>query len=135
VARYLKEKNPDILVIGVDPEGSILGGREEVFTYQVEGIGYDFIPGVLDRDLVDRWIYVNDRDCFRMARRLIREEGLLVGGSSGAAIWATLEALTLYPAAKTVLTLLPDSIRNYLSKFVSDDWMREHGFLESDSDA
>jgi cystathionine beta-synthase/cysteine synthase A len=134
VARYLKEKNPDILIIGVDPEGSILGGREEVFTYQVEGIGYDFIPGVLDRDLVDRWIYVNDRDSFRMARRLIREEGLLVGGSSGSAIWATLEALKLYPEAKTVLTLLPDSIRNYLTKFVSDDWMREQGFLEVDSD-
>jgi cystathionine beta-synthase/cysteine synthase A len=133
VARYLKEKNPDILIIGVDPEGSILGGREEVFTYQVEGIGYDFIPGVLDRDLVDRWIYVNDRDSFRMARRLIREEGLLVGGSSGSAIWATLEASKLYPEAETVLALLPDSIRNYLTKFVSDDWMREQGFLEVDS--
>ena len=134
-ARYLKEKNPDILIIGVDPEGSILGGREEVFTYQVEGIGYDFIPGVLDRDLVDRWIYVNDRDSFEMARRLIREEGLLVGGSSGSAIWATLEALKLYPEAKTVLTLLPDSIRHYLTKFVSDDWMREQGFLDADSEA
>ena len=134
-ARYLKEKNPEILIIGVDPEGSILGGREEVFTYQVEGIGYDFIPGVLDRDLVDRWIYVNDQDSFRMARRLIQEEGLLVGGSSGSAIWATLEAVKLYPEAKKVLTLLPDSIRNYLTKFVSDDWMREQGFLEPDAEA
>ncbi len=135
VARYLKEKNPEILIIGVDPEGSILGGREEVFTYQVEGIGYDFIPGVLDGELVDRWIYVNDRDSFRMARRLIREEGLLVGGSSGSAIWATLEAVKLYPEAKKVLTILPDSIRNYLTKFVSDDWMREQGFLEPDDEA
>ncbi len=134
VARYLKEKNPEILVVGVDPEGSILGGREDVFTYQVEGIGYDFIPGVLDRDLVDRWIYVSDRDSFRMARRLIQEEGLLVGGSSGSAIWATLEAVKLYPEAKKVLTLLPDSIRNYLTKFVSDDWMQQQGFLESDSE-
>lgn len=134
VARYLKEKNPDILVVGVDPEGSILGGREDVFTYQVEGIGYDFIPGVLDRDLVDRWIYVGDQDSFRMARRLIQEEGLLVGGSSGSAIWATLEAVKLYPEAKKVLTLLPDSIRNYLTKFVSDDWMQQQGFLESDSE-
>ena len=135
VARYLKEKNPEILIIGVDPEGSVLGGREDVFTYQVEGIGYDFIPGVLDRDLVDRWIYVNDRDSFRMARRLIREEGLLVGGSSGSAIWATLEAVKLYPEAKKVLTLLPDSIRNYMSKFVSDEWMREQEFLEPEAEA
>lgn len=134
VARYLKEKNPEILVVGVDPEGSILGGREDVFTYQVEGIGYDFIPGVLDRDLVDHWIYVSDQDSFRMARRLIQEEGLLVGGSSGSAIWATLEAVKLYPEAKKVLTLLPDSIRNYLTKFVSDDWMQQQGFLESDSE-
>jgi len=130
IARYLKEKNPDILIVGVDPEGSILGGRTEVATYHVEGIGYDFIPGVLDRDLVDAWIYVNDRDSFQMARRLIREEGLLVGGSSGSAVWAALEAINLYPATQKVLVILPDSIRNYLSKFVNDDWMREHGFLD-----
>jgi cysteine synthase A len=135
VARYLKEKNPEILIIGVDPEGSILGGRQEVFTYQVEGIGYDFIPGVLDRDLVDHWIYVNDRDSFRTARRLIREEGLLVGGSSGSAVWATLEAVKLFPQTRRALTILPDSIRNYLTKFVSDDWMREQGFLQADDQA
>jgi cysteine synthase A len=129
VARFLKEKNPDLLVIGVDPEGSILGGRDEVFTYQVEGIGYDFIPEVLDRDLVDRWIYVNDRDSFRMARRLIREEGLLVGGSSGTAVCAMLEAARHYPQVEKAVAILPDSIRNYLSKFVSDEWMRQHGFL------
>ncbi len=134
VARYLKEKNPDILVVGVDPEGSILGGCDEVHSYQVEGIGYDFIPGVLDRSLVDHWIYVNDRDSFRFARRLIREEGLLVGGSSGSAVWGMLEAVKLYPRVKTALTLLPDSIRNYLTKFVSDDWMREHGFLGGDGE-
>ena len=128
VARYLKEKNPQILVIGVDPEGSILGGRDEVCTYQVEGIGYDFIPDVLDRSLVDAWIYANDSDSFSMARRLIREEGLLVGGSSGTAVWALLEAIKMYPEVRKALVLLPDSIRNYLSKFVSDDWMQEHGF-------
>jgi cystathionine beta-synthase/cysteine synthase A len=130
VARYLKEKNPDILVIGVDPEGSILGGRTEVATYQVEGIGYDFIPEVLDLDLVDDWVYVNDRDSFSMARRLIREEGLLVGGSSGTAVWALLEVLQRYPKVEKALVILPDSIRNYLTKFVSDDWMRENGFLD-----
>ncbi len=130
VARYLKERKSDILIIGVDPEGSILGGRSEVKTYDVEGIGYDFIPTVLDRELVDRWIYVSDRDSFQMARRLIREEGLLVGGSSGSAVWAALEAAKLHPEAKKILTLLPDSIRNYLSKFVDDSWMRKRGYLE-----
>ena len=128
VARYLKEKNPEILIIGVDPEGSILGGRDEVCTYQVEGIGYDFIPEVLDRSLVDAWIYANDSDSFLTARRLIREEGLLVGGSSGTAVWALLEAIKKYPEVRRALVLLPDSIRNYLSKFVSDKWMQEHGF-------
>jgi cystathionine beta-synthase len=130
VARYLKERNPEIVVIGVDPEGSILGGRDEVSTYEVEGIGYDFIPDVLDRGLVDEWVYVNDRDSFRVARRLIREEGLLVGGSSGTATWAMLEVLPRYPETRKALVLLPDSIRNYLSKFVSDEWMREKGFLD-----
>ncbi len=130
VARYLKEKKPEILIIGVDPEGSILGGRTEVKTYDVEGIGYDFIPAALDRDLVDRWIYVNDRDSFLMARRLIREEGLLVGGSSGTAVWATFEAIKLYPEAKKILVILPDSIRNYLTKFVSDEWMQERGYMK-----
>ena len=129
VAQYLKERKPEIVVVGVDPEGSILGGREEVGTYQVEGIGYDFIPGVLDRDLVDRWVYVSDRDSFQMARRVIREEGLLVGGSSGTAVWAALEVLPEYPEVRKALILLPDSIRNYLTKFVSDAWMKEHGFL------
>ena len=133
VARYLKERKPEILIIGVDPEGSILGGRSELKTYEVEGIGYDFVPAVLDRDLVDRWIYVNDRESFTMAWRLIREEGLLVGGSSGSAVWAMLEASKLYPEAKKILTLLPDSIRNYLTKFVADDWMRQHGFLEEEA--
>ncbi len=130
VARYLKERNPEIVIVGVDPEGSVLGGGDEVFPYQVEGIGYDFIPGVLDRSVVDHWIYVGDEESFRMARRLIREEGLLVGGSSGTAVWAMLEALKEYPDVKRALVVLPDSIRNYLSKFVSDGWMAEHGFSD-----
>ena len=130
VARYLKERKPGIVIVGVDPEGSILGGRDEVGTYQVEGIGYDFIPDVLDRDLINAWVYCNDRDSFRMARRLIREEGLLVGGSSGSAVWGMLEVLPRYPETRKALVLLPDSIRNYMSKFVSDDWMRENGFLD-----
>ncbi len=132
VARYLKERNPAIVVVGVDPEGSILGGRSEVKSYQVEGIGYDFIPDVLDRELVDEWVYVDDRSSFLMARRLIREEGLLVGGSSGSAVHGMLEALDRRPDTRRALVLLPDSIRNYLSKFVSDEWMRQHGFLDGD---
>lgn len=129
VARLLKEKNPKIKIIGVDPEGSILGGRTEVKTYKVEGIGYDFIPDVLDRGLVDDWIYINDEVCFDYARRLIREEGLLVGGSSGGAVWALLEAVKMYPETKKALVILPDGIRNYMSKFASDEWMRENGFM------
>ena len=130
IARYLKEKNPNIKIVGVDPEGSVLGGRDEVGTYQVEGIGYDFIPDVLDRYLVAEWIYCNDHDSFHMARRLIREEGLLVGGSSGSAVWGLLEAVKLFPDAKKAITILPDSIRNYMSKFVNDGWMKEYGFLD-----
>jgi cysteine synthase A len=131
-AKYLKEKNPKVKIVGIDPEGSILGGRDEVFTYLVEGIGYDFIPEVLTYDDIDEWIYSNDRDSFLMARRLIREEGLLVGGSSGAAVWGLLEAIKRTPGVGKALTILPDSIRNYLTKFVSDDWMREHGFLDEE---
>jgi cystathionine beta-synthase/cysteine synthase A len=130
VAKYLKEKNPKIKVVGVDPEGSVLGGRKDVSTYQVEGIGYDFVPEVLEYDHIDEWIYTNDRDSLRMARRLIREEGLLVGGSSGSAVCGLLEAVRATPGVRKALTILPDSIRNYLSKFVSDAWMREHGFQD-----
>ncbi len=133
VARRLKEANPDIQIVGADPFGSILGGGDEIFAYQVEGIGYDFFPEVLDNSLVDRYIKTDDASSFRMARRLIQEEGLLVGGSSGAVLNAALEAATGLEAGQRCLCILPDSIRNYMSKFLLDDWMQEQGFAEPEA--
>jgi len=132
VARVIKRELPHVQVIGVDPEGSILAGPGEIKSYKVEGIGYDFIPDVLDRGLVDRWIKSNDRDSFRVARQLIRQEGLLVGGSSGSAVWAAMQVAAGMQAGQRVVVILPDSIRNYLSKFVDDRWMRQQGFLKAD---
>ena len=128
VAKRLKESILNIEVVGVDPIGSILGGGSEVNTYQVEGIGYDFFPDVLDNTLVDRYIKTNDQDAFTMARRLILEEGLLIGGSSGSVVWGAIEAARDLGHDKNVLVILPDSIRNYLSKFVNDEWMTTNGF-------
>ena len=132
VARVVKAEVPGAQVVGVDPEGSILAGPGEIKSYKVEGIGYDFIPDVLDRSLVDRWIKSNDRDSFRVARQLIRQEGLLIGGSSGSAVWAALQVARELGAGKRVVVILPDSIRNYLTKFVDDRWMRQQGFLKAD---
>lgn len=129
VAKKIKEKNPNIQIIGVDPYGSILGGGTEVCTYLVEGIGYDFIPNVLDNSLVDEYIKVNDKDSFQTARRLIKEEGLLVGGSSGSAMWGTLQAAKRLKPGEKCVVLLPDGIRNYLTKFVDDEWMKKNNLL------
>lgn len=129
LARRLKEHNPAIQIIGVDPVGSILGGGDQITPYLVEGIGYDFFPEVLDNCLVDRYIKTEDKASFQMARRLIHEEGLLVGGTSGAAMCAALQAARCLNHDQNCLVILPDSIRNYMSKFASDTWMAEHKML------
>lgn len=134
VAKRLKEKLPQIKIIGADPYGSILGGGTDIHPYLVEGIGYDFIPNVLNNQLIDEYIKVNDKDSFITAKRLIREEGLLIGGSSGTAVWAALQAAKKLKKGQKCLVILPDSIRNYLTKFVDDKWMRENGFQIKNED-
>jgi cysteine synthase A len=130
VAKRIKEMAPHVKIIGVDPFGSILGGGTDIYPYLVEGIGYDFFPKVLDNTLVDEYIKVDDKNSFITARRLIREEGLLVGGSSGSAVWAALQVAPALKKGERCVVVLPDSIRNYMSKFMDDKWMREHGFLD-----
>ena len=128
LAKRLKEEYPNIKVIGVDPYGSILGGGKEIYPYKVEGIGYDFFPAVLNNEIIDEYIKVNDEDSFKTAKQLIREEGLLVGGSSGTATFAALKAAQQLEINQNCLIILPDSIRNYLSKFVNDEWMKKNNF-------
>ena len=128
VAKKMKEKNPKIQIIGADPYGSILGGGDDVYPYKVEGIGYDFFPDVLDNSLVDKYIKVADQDSFTMARRLIKDEGILCGGSSGTVLWAALEAAKELKSDQKCLCIFADGIRNYMGKFVQDKWMTENNF-------
>jgi cystathionine beta-synthase len=130
VAKYLKSQNPGIQVVGADPEGSIYTQPDNMHTYKVEGVGEDFWPGTFDPTLVDEWVKVTDKDSFTAARRLTREEGILIGGSGGLAVHAALEtARRIDDPDALLVVLLPDSGRGYLSKIYNDDWMRENGFL------
>ena len=129
MARALKQRKPDLLVVGADPEGSLFSGGE-AHPYLVEGIGEDFWPETLDPKVVDRWVRVSDRDSLLMARRITREEGILVGGSSGTAVWAALEVAREMDEGTNIVVILPDTGRNYLSKLYSDTWMLQHGFVE-----
>ncbi len=126
--RYLKEQRADVQIVGADPEGSLYTGG--IHPYKVEGIGEDFYPGTFDAALVDRWVRVSDRDSFLTARRLTREEGILVGGSAGTAMFAALEVAKELDERAVVVVLFPDSGRSYLSKIYNDEWMRQNGYLQ-----
>ncbi|KAK6760297.1 hypothetical protein RB195_021683 [Necator americanus] len=125
VAKKIKDKIPNCIVVGVDPEGSILAdpSQGETAFYEVEGVGYDFVPGTLNRTVVDKWLKSTDKESFETARNLIMKEGILCGGSSGSNVHAALEIARGLPADKNVVAILPDGIRNYLTKFLNNEWM------------
>ncbi|XP_063628033.1 cystathionine beta-synthase-like [Cydia splendana] len=133
VAHKLKERCPACTVVAVDPYGSILAQPEElnhsdIDMYEVEGIGYDFLPRTLDRTVIDKWVKCDDQKALPMARRLIQEEGLLCGGSSGSAMWGALQAAKSLKEGQKCVVLLPDNIRNYMTKHISDPWMEARQF-------
>ncbi|HEY3676581.1 MAG TPA: cystathionine beta-synthase [Candidatus Tumulicola sp.] len=127
-ARYLKEQNPKIHVVGADPEGSIYSG-DTPRSFAVEGIGMNYLPETVDLRVIDEVIRVSDRDSFILARRITREEGLLVGGSSGTAAVAAARLAKTLPAEAVVVVVFPDSGRGYMSKIFNDEWMIANGFL------
>jgi cystathionine beta-synthase len=129
IGHYLKECNPAIEIVGADPIGSIYAS-EQVHSYLVEGVGEDFWPTTFDRNVVDRWVRVSDHDAFATTRRVAREEGILIGASGGLALHAALEVASELPPERTVLVILPDGGRPYLSKVFNDDWMLVHGMFD-----
>ncbi|KAF2763194.1 putative cystathionine beta-synthase [Pseudovirgaria hyperparasitica] len=137
LANGIRKHSSTVRIIGADPIGSILAQPSSLNTssegYKVEGIGYDFVPGVLNQSSVNKWYKTDDRAAFHYARRLIAEEGILCGGSSGSALDAAIKACKdlALTADDTVVVILPDSIRSYLSKFVDDDWLAANDLLPS----
>ena len=129
VGRFLKEQNPAVTIVGADPEGSVYSG-DLPRPYLVEGIGEDFWPATFDPAVVDRYIKVSDRDSFRTARAVTRQEGILIGGSAGSAVFAALQVARELDETNTIVVLLPDTGRQYLSKVYSDSWMLQHGMLD-----
>ena len=131
VSKYLKEvSNGAVRAIGADPDGSIYSNPSDVHGYKVEGVGEDFYPGIYDPSLVDGFYHVSDLESFAMARRLSREEGLLVGGSSGMAVVGALKMAKAEKLTKDdlVVVLLPDSGRSYMSTIFNDQWLKDNGF-------
>lgn len=126
VAKKFKEIKPDCKIVGVDPVGSILGGGDEVCNYHVEGIGYDFIPKVLNHKVIDKWVKITDEPSFLWAKKAIREEGLLCGGSSGAALYGASQIIESLPSQSKVVVMLSDGIRNYMSKMLDNNWLEEN---------
>ena len=136
IGKYLKEQNPAIKIVGVDPIGSVHYDyfyTKKLVTpavYKVEGIGEDILCDALDFSVIDEMYQTNDQQAFQMSRRLIKEEGLFCGGSSGAMVHVAVELAKKLGKGKTILTVLPDSMSRYISKFLSDDWMHQQGFLD-----
>ncbi len=124
----IKESCPDCVVVGVDPVGSILAGDGPIQTYAVEGIGYDFVPAVLDRSQVTKWVKTTDAESFDMAQKLIQKEGLLCGGSSGSALVAVMKEAKQLKKGQKCIVILPDGVRNYMSKFIDPQWMSQQGY-------
>ena len=134
-ARYLKERDPAIRVVAVDPVGSIFydyfrtGERIEPRPYLIEGLGDEFVIGTADFTVIDDMIRVTDRDAFLTTRELVRREGIMGGGSSGAALWAVRSLARTLDRPARIVTIFPDGASRYLSTIFNDEWMRERGFL------
>jgi cystathionine beta-synthase len=137
VGKYLKEKNPGVKIVGVDPYGSLYydfvkrGETIKAKTYVVEGIGEDFFPMTMNLKIVDDVLQVNDEECFVVARRLAKLEGLFTGGSGGGCISATLRLAKDLGPSDFIVALLPDTGMRYLSKVYNDEWMRERGYVDA----
>ncbi|XP_050303424.1 cystathionine beta-synthase-like [Anthonomus grandis grandis] len=133
IGRKFREISPNTKLVGFDPEGSKFAYPDSLNTsdnkfWEIEGIGYEFVPGALDQQVCDYWVKINDMDALPMGRRLMKEEGLLVGMSAGAAVAAAVKAAKGLKKGQNVVVFMPDSIRNYMTKFVSDRWMEAKGY-------